>query len=295
MQQERIPSPIFIGGLIKSGTSLLRAMLGQHSKIAAGLETYWFDMRWPSVNQQDTNPALPGRVEVDLDLQVARLANFFGIDESEAHLIRKGSPDPETFLDRFMACFTEREKKARWLEKTPGNLLHLGRIVRHWPDVHIVVCLRDPRDVFASCRKAGRWEDVDVFGDLWTTYHSAYTAAKRNGHIHDGNTLEVRYEDLIRDPAMIMQRISAFLGEDFEPVTATYLGDSRDYEKVLSVTGKKSTTLERMCQPLNSSRIGIHSDVVSPKEVRALREQAAKAGLVELWDQLVDEDETKPL
>lgn len=38
-------APIFIGGLYKSGTSLLRAMLGQHSNIASGLETFWFDLQ----------------------------------------------------------------------------------------------------------------------------------------------------------------------------------------------------------------------------------------------------------
>ncbi|MBT5190889.1 MAG: hypothetical protein HOM07_00975, partial [Rhodospirillaceae bacterium] len=43
-------SPIFIGGLMRSGTTLFRAMLSQHSAIASGLETHWFDIDWP--NQQ---------------------------------------------------------------------------------------------------------------------------------------------------------------------------------------------------------------------------------------------------
>ena len=35
-------NPIFVGGYFKSGTSLLRALLGQHPDIASGLETHWF-------------------------------------------------------------------------------------------------------------------------------------------------------------------------------------------------------------------------------------------------------------
>jgi len=35
-------SPIFVGGYFKSGTSLLRALLGQHPDVASGLETHWF-------------------------------------------------------------------------------------------------------------------------------------------------------------------------------------------------------------------------------------------------------------
>ena len=34
-----VSSPVFIGGMYKSGTSLLRAMLGRHSRLFAGLET----------------------------------------------------------------------------------------------------------------------------------------------------------------------------------------------------------------------------------------------------------------
>jgi hypothetical protein len=32
-------APTFIGGIFRSGTTLLRAMLAQHSTIASGLET----------------------------------------------------------------------------------------------------------------------------------------------------------------------------------------------------------------------------------------------------------------
>ena len=34
--------PIFIGGMFKSGTSLLRRLIGSHPTIFAGLETNWF-------------------------------------------------------------------------------------------------------------------------------------------------------------------------------------------------------------------------------------------------------------
>ena len=36
-------NPVFIGGLMKSGTSLLRVLLGQHKHLFAGSETHWFE------------------------------------------------------------------------------------------------------------------------------------------------------------------------------------------------------------------------------------------------------------
>ena len=54
--------PIFIGGIFRSGTTLLRAMLGQHPNIAAGLETYWFDIDWDDlVGREEQRAASPAR------------------------------------------------------------------------------------------------------------------------------------------------------------------------------------------------------------------------------------------
>ena len=35
-------SPVFIGGLMKSGTSLLRVLMGQHPNFFASFESHWF-------------------------------------------------------------------------------------------------------------------------------------------------------------------------------------------------------------------------------------------------------------
>ena len=66
-------APIFIGGMFKSGTSLLRAMLGQHSAIASGLETYWFDWSW-SARESDNMKMMYGRLAHFFDMSVAEVS-----------------------------------------------------------------------------------------------------------------------------------------------------------------------------------------------------------------------------
>src|SRR3954462_15875967 len=90
---ERLMShaPIFVGGMFKSGTSLLRAMLGQHSAIASGLESYWVDWNW-SARRSDSMKVMYGRV-----------APFYPIGLAEVLGIPIVAAAAETFLATLMA------------------------------------------------------------------------------------------------------------------------------------------------------------------------------------------------
>ncbi|MDZ7696604.1 MAG: sulfotransferase [Deltaproteobacteria bacterium] len=74
-------SPIFIGGLYKSGTSLLRAMLSQHSSIVGGLETFWFDLDFSGKTQSIHNVRNWDATRSEpLHDHITRLANFYDMD-----------------------------------------------------------------------------------------------------------------------------------------------------------------------------------------------------------------------
>src|SRR4051794_14011535 len=124
--------------MFKSGTSLLRAMLGQHSAIASGLETYWFDWQW-SARESDS-----------MKVMYCRLAHFFDMRVAEVSALAMKSNSAEAFLSGLMSEVAQRQGKPRWAEKTPGNIAHADRIWKAWPDAQIIHIIRDPRDVFAS-------------------------------------------------------------------------------------------------------------------------------------------------
>jgi len=284
MKNSTLGAPIFIGGLIKSGTSLVRAMLGQHSKIASGLETYWFDMNWPNDERMGNHqPGLPGRYEHDLDRQIERLGVFFKMPKEAVNEIKENSNNPEDFLNQFMNHYTHNVGKARWLEKTPGNILHIPRILSTWPNAKILVCVRNPLDVYASCKESGLKDDPTDFGELWNYYYSSYATSLSSGLLNDDNHMVVSYEQLITSTQQMMGSIMEFLGESFEPSVAEYKGQSEEFDIVKEVTGKESTTLNRMKKGITNSRIDIYKNIVSKDEIEVMKSLAHQAGLSDMW------------
>ncbi len=270
-------TPIFVGGLFKSGTSLLRAMLGQHSNIAAGLETYWFDLDWPA------------RDGVDMQARIGRLAEFFDLAAAEVRQIAADSPSAETFVGRLLDFIAQREDKRRWAEKTPGNIVHADRILAAWPDASILHIVRDPRDVYASLRQAAKWDTVEAFSDRWCDFLGAAKRHKAELGLNAGNFLEVRYEALVTEPLETMRVVLAFLGEPFEEAAARFGGKDGEFEKVKRATGKASTTLKRLGEPMTKARVGIWRDVLEDGELDELKREIARRGLGDLYDRICRE------
>jgi hypothetical protein len=274
-------APAFVGGMFKSGTSLLRAMLGQHKNIASGLETYWFEM---------DIPAGKGRGGEPLKDQLARLTAYYGLDLDVVRGMTKDGPSAEVFLDRFMTEAARVQKKPRWLEKTPGNITQADRIQRKWPGAPIMHIVRDPRDIYASFRLAKKWDQPDAFASRWSAIFAAEAAGLRSHALNGKTFLAVRYENLVNQPEPTIRTILSFLAEPWDPAAARFAGRDDEYNLVLKETGKASTTLARMREPLVESRVGLWREVPAA-ELKAVRDYAARQGLGERYDAIVAESD----
>ena len=270
-------NPIFIGGMYKSGTSLLRAMLGHHSHLFAGLETQWIHERWE-------NGAAQGRRE-----WLERLAVFFDAPPEELEAACRDATDVETCLDRGLSYLAARAGKARWIEKTPGNAGEIDRILSHWPEARILHIIRDPRDVYASMIESRKWTVPQDFALRWT----GIVAAARNWLAEQGGAhpayYELRYERLVRAPEAETRKILAFLGEPFEDGVAEFLGQSEDFDRVRRATGKESPTLQRLSEPITTSRVGVWKDVVPPEQWRTVEAELRRDGNGSLVDELTSD------
>lgn len=262
-------SPIFIGGLYKSGTSLLRAMLGQHSAIASGLETYWFDLNWKNKDDKFWE-------------KINLLSKFYEIDEEETRRLVNESVNVAVFLNSFLTKYTVRLSCQRWVEKTPGNIKHLDRIFQYWPDAKVIHIIRDPRDVFASLREAKKWDSLDQYVALWCDFFRIAERFKAENRSKIEQIMEIRYEDLVLDPVTTMKLVLKFLGEPWEESVAQFMGKKEDYDKVLKYAGKASTTLERLRTPLTKNRVGIWKKVFKKEELAELENEIQKMGLLDL-------------
>lgn len=290
MPQKR--SAIFIGGVFKSGTSLLRAMLGQHSNLAAGLETYWFDLQWEErARSQRSLRNHEGRQwdasrDEPFGEHIERLRKFFDVKQEALEMIVDQSGSVTEFVDRFMSHYAQSQGKQRWIEKTPGNVLHLDKIFSAWPNAKFIHLIRDPKDVYASCKQAQKWDTPLEFAKLWGKFFKAVEDFKRTTAKSQNGFVEVHYEHLVLSPQDTMRPlVTDFLGEPWEEEVAQYAGRQVDYEKVLQLTGKASGTLDRMRNPLTNERIGIWRNIVSDEELARIREDVNCQGVAMAFEQ----------
>jgi len=273
-------APIFVGGMFKSGTSLLRAMLGQHSAIASGLETYWFDWNWSA------------RESASMKVMYGRLAHFFDMSVAEVTGMAMGSATAEDFLETLMAEVAHRQGKPRWAEKTPGNIAHADRIWAAWPDAKIVHIIRDPRDVFASLVEAKKWDSPEEFADRWVSTIGRGLRLKGEINPSDKSYLAIRYEDLIAASEQTMRRVVDFIEEPWEAAVAQFTGRPEDFDKVLEATGKASATLERLKEPLSGERVGIWPQVLTQNQLMEIKRAIDARGYGDIYERVTAESPT---
>ncbi|MBT5861250.1 MAG: sulfotransferase [Alphaproteobacteria bacterium] len=262
--------------MFKSGTSLLRAMLGQHSSMSAGLETAWFELDW----QNNL-----GRGGEALEDYVTRTAEFYGEDRDVAQAMAADSPDALAFIDRLLGAKARRDGSRRWVEKTPGNVRFADQIFARWPDARMVHIIRDPRDTFASLRQISKWDTVEEFASRWCDTFGAWEKFKTDDVVISTNALEIRYESLATDSAATMAQILDFLDEPWEAAAGEHRGETKDYLRVLKATGKASSTLARLAEPMSVSRIGIWQDTLTSNDLAGAEQYVADRDLTDVYRQ----------
>jgi protein-tyrosine sulfotransferase len=202
------PSPrstqeaVFIGGCGRSGTTLFKEVLNRHPRLACGPETSLFG----------------------LPFSVDNIAAPWGIDREELLAMQRDSLNLLAFADRFAQRFLEQEGKQRWVEKTPNNIRAIGPILTWYPNARFIHVIRDGRDVACSLRNhpKERIEQGKIV-PIKTNNPMDRCATRWRDDVGDGlayrdhpRVMEVRYEDLVRDPAQHFAKVCAFIGEEFD-------------------------------------------------------------------------------
>jgi len=273
-------APVFIGGMFKSGTSLLRAMLGRHSRLFAGLETQWL-----AEAARVSNPS-------ERRAWLERLAIFFDVPYPRLQQAVDDALQVEATLDQVMNFLRRRDGKARWVEKTPYNVAKIDCILSYWSSAKVIHVVRDPRDVYASLVESEKWTKPAVFAGHWCkTVGAGRNWIGARGGTHPAYH-ELRYEKLVLFPEVAIREVLTFLDEPWEPEVARFYGRPQDFERVKLATGKASPTLKRLAQPLTDSRIGAWRSIVGQERWTLVRAELARAGYDALVDTLIAETDT---
>jgi len=235
--------PLFVVGMPRSGTKLLRGLLTQHPIIRIpDFETEFLPylVRWVREQGEPRDPEAFARMYAGL-----KDAPYFSFRASRGEPF---SPDAwrEWCADRFDAAgmfegFARYElgmprgSGKVWGDKSPNYITCVDVLLEHFPQAHIVHIVRDPRDYCVSMRTA--WgKDLRRAAQRWgndvMAAHRLCTTSKRR-------CLEIRYEDLLRDAEGQLARLCNFLGVMYTPGLAQLkcsvenVGDARGRAEIV--------------------------------------------------------------
>ena len=197
------PTPVFIVGMPRSGSSLIEQTIACHPQSFGGGE-------------------MPDIIDMIVELHHELGGKRF---------FPRYVPDlTEDQLDRHAAMHMSRLRELspdadRITDKNPGNFLNLGFIAQLFPQARVIHTVRDPLDTCVSI-----FTTRFTFGHQWTSdlsHIGAYYADYRRvmdhwRHVLDLPLLDVPYEDMVGDHEGTTRRILEFLGLPWDPACLAF-------------------------------------------------------------------------
>jgi len=214
-------SPIFIGGIERSGTSLLYALLASHPNIAmtrrTNLWAYFYNRFGGLQNPQNLERCLAAMVKFR---RVWILKPDFAALRRE---FWQGKPDYIRLFTLLWEQIAARQGKHRWGDKSLNTEKYAGIIFQAYPDAKMLHILRDPRDRYASALK--RWKKIrGGVGSGTAMWLASVRLAERNMAKYPDQYKIVRYETLAANPEETIREVCDFLGEAYYPEMLTMKG-----------------------------------------------------------------------
>jgi hypothetical protein len=219
---DRTPVP-FVVGVTRSGTTLLRLMLDAHPALTIPPETHFVPDLIEAARDDAATPET-----VAASITGNRRWGDFHLDPDELlSKLREVEPmDAPGAIRAFFELYAEKQEKPRWGDKTPIYINRMLLIQRHLPEARFIHLIRDGRDAALSRaqRNLTNPTPMDKVGKRWKgRIIRAREQASRLNHY-----LELRYEDLVRDPETPLRRICEFIELDWDDAMLRYYERAED-------------------------------------------------------------------
>jgi len=208
---------IFVAGLARSGTTLFQTIFSRHPRVFSFPETHFFEaVASLRLFDRQLDP-------LALDLLGAELIRRDGLDAEEWGAIRsnltalgcsKISVDIVfNTIVKYYQDKTPHQPTDYALEKTPGHVFQLDRILLLYPEAHVFLLQRNLRDYANSISKVS-WGPgtIQGIGALWSETIKMIDSFAQQ--VPEKVTV-VDYEQLVEKPGMMMAKCFERAGLEF--------------------------------------------------------------------------------
>ena len=253
---------IFLGGALRSGLLVARAMLDSHPNISCGPDlrlTPAFALQWQELNRSN--------VEVN--------AKFTGVEPDSVRAAFAG------VLNDVLITRAKSHGKRIAADKTPANVIAFKALHALFPDAILVHVVRDARDVVASLLKRN-WTDPAknapypytrnhrAAAELWTQMATKGIEAASDPSLRT-RLIVLKYEDLVRDPKAALRLLLERAGESFEEKMLEF------HRGKLDLIGLELDSKKNIAAPLHSKNIGKWRKILSATQAKDIAPVIAPA------------------
>jgi len=190
----RQPSPLFIVGAPRSGTSLLEQILSCHPEIHAAGEL----------------EAIPRIVE--------------SLNPASGQALNESA-------ESYLAPLRQGARGCRYVtDKLPHNFLHLGAIAQLFPMARVIHCRRDPLDTGLSIFRRNFNAMHNYATDLAAIGHFLGEQRRLMRHWEESldlPLLTVDYEELVAEPEPVIRRVLEYLTLPWDPAVLLFHRSAR--------------------------------------------------------------------
>lgn len=255
-----INEPIFIVGTPRSGTSVLSALLNNHSQIFCGGELHYYDYYDRLLEAGGDGISI-----FDLYKRFSQFDDQYRIDQLSQEDKRGLKLDSRrSLLQSFMEVQMPNKSLKYWGNSTPRDLFNVPTILKDFPTAKIVVCSRRCDDFMASYKNRHKQTYSSNVERLRDVYHPLTTAilwflSMRRTQLllqrYPGNVRRLYYEDLVSSTDLSLRAICEWLRIDYEPkmIETNYSNSSYTHES----RGIYASSIGRGAQALNASEKSI--------------------------------------
>ena len=231
LEKSEEPTPVFLLGFPRSGTTLLDQILKTHSAI----DTLEEKENFMDVRKEIVQPA-------------GGMQSLGAMSDEDINGYRK------KYWSRVREHYSGDGAGNILIDKMPLNTILLGLIYRFFPKAKIIFAVRDPRDAVLSCFQQRFGINVAMFQFLkLDTAAAYYDQVMKIGEVCRArlplDVHMVRYEDVVGDMQNTVTDVLTFLGLDWEDQLLDYRNKARD-------RWITTPSAEQVIEPLYTSSMG---------------------------------------
>ena len=219
LHKRELIKPFFIVGSGGSGNTLLRRFLCSHSKIYIPPETYVLGQLIKTFRK--TSRLKWKYLVYQVLSELEYYPEFETFQVSLRPLAKQLVNTPEKYrslafiLDSFYKYHAHSLNFLclRWGDKTPLNTFYLERIYKVFPKAQFIHLIRDGCDVISSYVEAHLYNNIEAAAKRWC---ASIDLASNFVKKYPKSCLEIKYENLVTNPKLTVQKICNFLEIEYE-------------------------------------------------------------------------------